>query len=617
MIESGQQFGLYVVKDVFETDQTQACCCAEDPFFNREVTLKVYSAKPFYQGDRLEQFEAKLERLAVLDHPSIAPIYDSGLEEEFVYYTSACYAGGNLAQRLTSVLPAEEALKTIYELTEAFEYAAQQGVIQSALSAEKVCFDDNGRAVMTDFAVEQIVTEILTGKSAEADPSVVVAETLRNLGELLLKMLLGPGYSADARIDDLCAKLESARVRRLVGRFLLPGEWRFASFSELLEELRCFDEVEEQLNADASSDFKTADRLETETETNASAVQQTEKMVADVRRLVAEKNSLQQALDNALYERNLADTKLNEGQRQLAQIREEVEKVKEEANVAWELVAGQKYDRWRPAIWAMGGFLIGFVLSGSYGYYYSEQARNELMAKLQANEELIKTAAWRPAEEVQQTVEKTAQELAPVIAEADDAEQSQSAAMVTEAEQQAELETIASVPLIPEKEEPRQWWPAGSEFSAAAAIPIEQIKAALGVEAKSLQGDLPEALRREVIATVQRWAESWSRQDLSGYFSAYSENYRPELGRSQQEWRDLRRSRVTRPEWIELNLDDIRLRKISDDRIQVKLRQSYRSDFYQDQILKSINLIREQGEWRILMERSLGMVDPHEDIIGG
>jgi len=171
----------------------------------------------------------------------------------------------------------------------------------------------------------------------------------------------------------------------------------------------------------------------------------------------------------------------------------------------------------------------------------------------------------------------------------------------------------------PVAEKPQQWWPAGSEFSAAAAIPIEQLKAALGFTEPQEYVKLPELLQEEVTAAVRRWAEAWSRQDLNDYFSMYSESYRPELGRSQDEWRDMRRLRVTRPQWIELDIEDIRVRKVSEDRIQVKLKQSYKSDFYQDRILKSINLIKEGGEWRILMERSLGMLDRdrHGDIVGG
>jgi len=257
--------------------------------------------------------------------------------------------------------------------------------------------------------------------------------------------------------------------------------------------------------------------------------------------------------------------------------------------------------------------VLGFLLSGSFGYYYSEQTRNELLAKLKANEELIKTAAWRstapggPAEQqpsqvvVGSVVESGAQQLAelkPTL----DAEQSP-------VDVQAMVLDVAPV-----KEVSQQWWPAGNEFSPTAAIPIEQIKAALGFQSVVTGDGLPDSLRQEVLAVVNHWAESWSKQDLGQYFALYSENYQPELGRSQEQWRDLRRQRLTTPQYIELQLDGIRFRQIDENRIQVKLQQSYRSDFYQDRILKSINLIKENGSWRILMERSLGMID---DIVGG
>ncbi len=619
MIEKGQQFGLYVVKEVFSSDEKQGCCCAEDPFFNREVLLKVFATESLPAG-RLEQLETLLERLAVLDHPSIAPIYDSGQEESTFYYTTACYPAGSLAELLRNPLSAQQALKITYELAEALDYALEQEFGQDCLQAEKICFNEDGRAVLVDFAIDDAIMQASEGDETE-DLSGNVANSLRSLGELLLSMLLGPGYASDERIDDLCAKIDNTRVRQLVGRFLLPGEWRFASFAELLEELRCFDEIEAQLNND---NLNEAPELNSFGQATLPPDEQAEKMVSDVRRLVAEKNSLQQALDNALFQRNQADNKLTEGQRQLTQYKQEIAKAKEEANVAWELVAGQKYDRWRPVVWAAGGFLLGFVLSGSYGYYYSEQTRNELLAKLKANEELIKNAAWRPAEEQQAKPEQKPTEPLASASEVDNEAQPVENAVAPEAVAAVEIEADAEVPNVavtpdPVAEKPQQWWPAGSEFSSAAAIPIEQLKAALGFTESQEYAKLPELLQDEVTAAVRRWAEAWSRQDLNGYFSMYSDSYRPELGRSQDEWRDMRRSRVTRPQWIELDIEDIRVRKVSEDRIQVKLKQSYRSDYYQDRILKSINLIKEGGEWRILMERSLGMLDRdrHGDIVGG
>ncbi|MCK4690252.1 MAG: hypothetical protein KAT20_00470, partial [Desulfuromonadales bacterium] len=176
----------------------------------------------------------------------------------------------------------------------------------------------------------------------------------------------------------------------------------------------------------------------------------------------------------------------------------------------------------------------------------------------------------------------------------------------------AEITKVAAV----EEEQAQKWWPFGQEFSPIAAIPVEQLKAALEFESLNVNGDLSELLQEEILRMVNVWAESWAKQDLSGYFSCYSENYRPELGRSLEEWREMRHSRVTRPAWIELEVNDIRVRQIEEGRVQVKLKQHYRSDFYQDQILKSINLIKEEGRWRILMERSLGMIGDIKIVCG-
>lgn len=626
MIESGQQFGLYVIKEVLNNSDGMVCCCAEDPFFNREVVLKVYSEEQFIAGDKLEQLEALLERLSVLDHPSIAPIYDSGLEEGYLYFTSACYVGENLAQRLTEPLAVEQALKITVELTQALAFAFTQEHEHGELNAEKVFFAADGQAVIVEFGLEHGLSKIVAADfsvNEQKELSTSVPETLRSLGWLLLHMLIGPAFNADERIDEQLARIKNTKIRSLVGRFLLPDECRFASFTELLEELTNFGVVSEQpetITVDRQLEENISDTPPTEPEVPAE--DQSKEMVTEIRRLVAEKNGLQQALDKALYERNVAGNKQAEVDRRLRQAKLEIIKAKEEADVAWELVAGQKYARWRPVTWAIGGFVIGFLLSGSYGYYYSEQTRNELLAKLKANEELIKAAAWRLAEPVKGQTQavtvavgpkgETTNVIQPPGPDVAAATTQNRRAVMSAEDEVKDLQQMAT----PVAEKAKHWWPAGNEFSVSAAIPIEQIRAALGLESGHVQGGLSEVLRREVLATVQGWAESWAKQDLANYFSFYSQRYRPELGRSLQEWRAIRQSRLNRPEWIELDIDNIQVRKVGEDRIQVKMKQSYRSDYYQDEIFKSINLIKEDGQWRILMERSLGMVGTN-DLVGG
>ncbi len=597
-MESGQQFGLYVIRDIIETGENQSFYCAEDPFFNREVALKLFSIDQFSDKQNISQLENRLERLAVLDQLSIAPIYDSGSEDDNFYYTSAFFNTGSLSERIKpAAMDCREALTVLFELTQALDYAQQQGVELNLPSADGICFDLSGHAVINDLGVSALVERLTSG---QPEQSVDLTAQLQALGLLLLQMLLGPQFNPAGQPEDQISQVKNDRVKQLLARLLLPEEWPFENYAELLNELRSFSELNSQL-AEAVAESPSVDDG-----AQAQAKKETEKMVADVRQLVAEKNKLQQSLDEALYNRGLVEKKLKEGEQRLVSAQREIARIKEEANVAWELVGGQKNERWRPVIWAVGGFVVGFLLSGGYGYYYSEQTRNELLSKLQENEELIKTAAWY----------KQQSESQPTAVSVSPAPPNKAAEPTAEAVAPEPIAAPAEPALMAEVAQ--NWWPAGSEFSAAAAIPMEQIKAALGFNSGAATGNLPASIRQEVMATVQKWVDSWTRQDLAEYFSCYSENYRPELGRSQEAWREIRRSRLTRPQWIKLDVDDISLRQISDDQIQVRLKQRYRSDFYQDRIIKSINLIKEGGQWRILMERSLGLVERAlDDIVVG
>ncbi len=642
MIELGRQFGLYVIQEVITATDGFACCKAEDPFFNREVILKIFSGEAFNTEAAPGQLENQLEKLAALDHPSIAPIYDFGMEGEDIYFTSCPYYGGSLVEQVQGAMPSEAVLKLAGELTLALDYAIEHQLVQGKLLAEKIYLDSQGCAVITDFSIDSYLQHLQTTTAGEelvgdkTDLQSAVAETLCSLGELLLRLLLGPNADFEhGRIEDLLADISQPQLRKLIGRFLLPGEWRFSSFSELLEELAGFTEVAALVKENTAKQ----QRLESISDPfsagpEIAADEHSEQAVVEIRRLVAEKNGLQQSLDEAVYQRNLAENKLVEDARALKTSQDELSKAREEADVAWELVAGQKNDRWRPISWAAGGFLIGFLISGSYGYYYSEQTRNQLLAKLQANEELIKSAAWRSEQLAAAAtvnagpgmVAKPAATLsnseapvkpADVITEQANplAQQSKTSSEPLIADSDIELASVAEdLEVAAVEEKPRSWWPAGNEFSAAAAIPIERIKVALGIEKLATGEDVSAGLQQEVVAVVKDWAASWSNQDLQDYFSYYSDDYRPELGRSRSEWQEIRRSRLTKPQWIKLDLADIRLRKLDNNRIQVKLKQIYRSDFYQDQIIKSLNLIKEDGQWRILMERSLGLAG---DIVAG
>ena len=112
--------------------------------------------------------------------------------------------------------------------------------------------------------------------------------------------------------------------------------------------------------------------------------------------------------------------------------------------------------------------------------------------------------------------------------------------------------------------------------------------------------------RREALAAVERWRAAWSTQDVNGYLGAYVNGYSPSpASLSSAAWRAQRRARISRPEWIEVELVDLAIAGRSEDRIEITFEQQYRASNYRDTTRKRLLLERAGGGWRITEEVSL------------
>ncbi len=106
------------------------------------------------------------------------------------------------------------------------------------------------------------------------------------------------------------------------------------------------------------------------------------------------------------------------------------------------------------------------------------------------------------------------------------------------------------------------------------------------------------------IAAVRRWAEAWSRQDVDGYLASYAASFQPPDGLRRGEWMEQRRLRLRRPSFIEIGVSEVELRVLTPDRLAVRFQQDYRSDTFADRVLKTLELTRADGEWKIVRERA-------------
>lgn len=105
------------------------------------------------------------------------------------------------------------------------------------------------------------------------------------------------------------------------------------------------------------------------------------------------------------------------------------------------------------------------------------------------------------------------------------------------------------------------------------------------------------------------WASAWSKQKVKSYLSFYASNYFSPRLASRSKWEDQRRKRLTKPSFIQVELNDFVVTEQSDQQVEVQMVQSYQSDNYRDKTRKLMVLERRDASWQIVDERTLERFD--------
>ena len=113
-----------------------------------------------------------------------------------------------------------------------------------------------------------------------------------------------------------------------------------------------------------------------------------------------------------------------------------------------------------------------------------------------------------------------------------------------------------------------------------------------------------EAARKEVRTAVNSWANAWSAKDADNYVKSYSAKFVPPNKLSRSKWQEQRRIRLSKPRYIKVILDNVRIEILSQDLAMVRFVQTYQSDSYKDQVNKQLLLNKVDGAWLISKEES-------------
>ena len=109
----------------------------------------------------------------------------------------------------------------------------------------------------------------------------------------------------------------------------------------------------------------------------------------------------------------------------------------------------------------------------------------------------------------------------------------------------------------------------------------------------------------EIESSLNSWAKAWSSQDVTLYFESYSEEFVSSKGLSREEWEKERKIRLITPDYIKVNLSDIKVNQHDVDFVDVDFIQHYQSNNYNDEVIKRLTMQKIDSQWLIIKEKVL------------
>jgi tetratricopeptide (TPR) repeat protein len=109
---------------------------------------------------------------------------------------------------------------------------------------------------------------------------------------------------------------------------------------------------------------------------------------------------------------------------------------------------------------------------------------------------------------------------------------------------------------------------------------------------------------KEVLKAVNGWAQAWSKKDADAYLAYYAKDFKTPGGEARAAWEKTRRARITAPKSISVSLDAPKVTMNGADKATVSFRQNYKSDVLKSNSRKTLVMVKADGGWKIVEEKS-------------
>jgi len=106
---------------------------------------------------------------------------------------------------------------------------------------------------------------------------------------------------------------------------------------------------------------------------------------------------------------------------------------------------------------------------------------------------------------------------------------------------------------------------------------------------------------REVEKAVQNWATAWGDKNLKAYFAAYGRDFDPAGKQGRSAWEEERRARIEGKASISIKITDLQT-LVRGNTALVKFRQDYRANGIAISSRKTLEMVRQGDNWKIVRE---------------